>query len=99
MLQRKAHENYQNLPEEEKNKKRVYASNGYRKIFIENQFSEEENNEKHQYERNLHNKLSKVKKTKGVNIRVKNKEPFSKKKKDKQHQYAREQHRNLPKKL
>ena len=36
MLQRKADENYQNLPEEEKNKKRVYASNGYRKIFIEN---------------------------------------------------------------
>ena len=40
MLQRKAHENYQNLPEEEKTKKSENASNRYRRLFIENELSE-----------------------------------------------------------
>ena len=40
MLQRKALENYQNLPEEEKTKKSEYASNRYRRLFIENELSE-----------------------------------------------------------
>ena len=36
MLQRKERENYQNLPEEEKNRKHQYACEQYRKLFIEN---------------------------------------------------------------
>ena len=40
MLQRKALENYQNLPEEEKTKKSENASNRYRRLFIENELSE-----------------------------------------------------------
>ena len=40
MLQRKECENYQNLPEEEKNKKRKNARNRYRKLSIENEFRE-----------------------------------------------------------
>ena len=45
MLQRKAHENYQNLPEEEKTKKSEYASNRYRRLFIENELSEKKKKE------------------------------------------------------
>ena len=45
MLQRKALENYQNLPEEEKTKKSEYASNRYRRLFIENELSEKKKKE------------------------------------------------------
>ena len=41
MLHRKASKNYQNLSEEQK-KTRYYADNRYRKLFIENEFREEE---------------------------------------------------------
>ena len=34
ILQTKARENYQNLSEEEKNKKREYTRNRYRKLFF-----------------------------------------------------------------
>ena len=40
ILQTKARENYQNLSEEEKNKKREYTRNRYRKLFTENVLSE-----------------------------------------------------------
>lgn len=44
-LQRKAREQYRNLPEEEKNRKRQYALEKYRNLF------EEERNKRHQYGR------------------------------------------------
>lgn len=46
---------------EEKNKKREYECNWYRKLFIQNQLSETEKNEKHQNECNLLKNLSKEK--------------------------------------
>ena len=45
MLQIKAQTNYQNLSEEDKNKKRDNIPNRYRKIFIENELSEVERRE------------------------------------------------------
>ena len=42
MLPKKARENYQNLSEEEKNKKCQNAHNPYRKLFIEKKLNEEE---------------------------------------------------------
>ena len=42
MLQIKDHENDQNLPELEKNRKRKYAYEWYRNFFIETEFSEED---------------------------------------------------------
>ena len=60
MLQSKARENYQNLSKEEKNKKHRYTRNPNRKLFIENELSEEE--KKRQYALNLYNNLSKGKK-------------------------------------
>ena len=60
MLQSKARENYQNLSKEEKNKKQRYTLNPNRKLFIENELSEEE--KKRQYALNLYNNLSKGKK-------------------------------------
>ena len=45
MLQRKALENYQNLPEEEKTKKSENASNRYRRRYIENELSEKKKKE------------------------------------------------------
>ena len=75
MLQRKAHENYQNLPEEEKTKKSEYASNRYRRLFIENELSEKKKG-KRQYARDVYNNLSGENNAKGVNIRMKNIETF-----------------------
>lgn len=46
MLQRTARENYQNLPEEEKNIKREYAHSRYRKPCRKNKLSEEEKKQK-----------------------------------------------------
>ena len=57
MLQSKARENYQNLSKEQKNKKHRYTRNPNRKLFIENELSEEE--KKRQYALNLYNDLSK----------------------------------------
>ena len=45
MLQIKTLTNYQNLSEEDKNKKRENVPNRYRKIFIENELSEVERRE------------------------------------------------------
>ena len=45
MLQIKAQTNYQNLSEEDKNKKRDNIPNRYRKIFIENELCEVERRE------------------------------------------------------
>ena len=75
MLQRKALENYQNLPEEEKTKKSEYASNRYRRLFIENELSEKKKG-KRQYARDVYNNLSGENNAKGVNIRMKNIETF-----------------------
>ena len=40
-----------------KGKKCEYAPNQYRKLFVENEISEEEKNRKHQYACNLYNDL------------------------------------------
>ena len=87
---------YRNLYEEEKYKKREYACNQYRKIFIENELSGGEKNEIHLYARSLYKNLSKEEKDKTHEIHVKNIEIFLKNKK---YQYARERYRNLSKKL
>ena len=59
MFQRKTRKNYQNLPEGERSKKREYNHNRYRKLFVENELSEEE--KKRQYACNLYNDLPKEK--------------------------------------
>ena len=72
MLQRKDHENYQNLPEEQK---RQYARERYRKFFIETEFNEEEKTKMI----NMHAiyvKIRKEEKTKGANICLNNIEIF-----------------------
>ena len=82
MLQRNTHNNYQNLSVEEKNKKRQYARNKYRKLFIKKRLSEEEKQNtkpqikiflrkkrnRHQYVRNNIEIFLKKKKTKGVKM-------------------------------
>ena len=73
ILQRETDENYQNLPEKERNKKRKYNHNPYRKLFMENELSEEE--KKRQYARNLY-KIFLKKKSKGVNMLANNIELF-----------------------
>ena len=75
MLQRKALENNQNLPKEEKTKKSEYASNRYKRLFIENELSEKKKG-KRQYARDVYNNLSGENNAKGVNIRMKNIETF-----------------------
>ena len=44
MQQRKFRENNRNLSSEEENKKRKYARNQYRKLFVENELREQEKN-------------------------------------------------------
>ena len=65
-----------------KTRKGQYVCNQYRRLFIENELSEEKN-EKRQYTGNLYNKPSKEKKAKCVNVRVDSVEIFPKKKKTK----------------
>ena len=64
MLRRKAPENYQNLSEEEKNKKYQFAHNRYRQLFMENEHSEEVKNKKREYAQNQYKCLSEEEKGK-----------------------------------
>ena len=78
LLQKKACDSYQNLSEEEKNKKRLNSQ--YGTFFIENKLSEEkENKSVNMLENNMKIFLEK-KKMKGANMHVKNIETLLKKK-------------------
>lgn len=99
MLQRKAGEHYQNLPDEEKTRNCAYARNRYRKLFTENEFSQEEENRKPQYPGIYITTFLKKKKDKKHEYACEKHRNFSKKEKDKKRQYACKRHRYLSKKL
>ena len=70
MLQRKAREKYQNLSEEQNNRKRQYAKDT--QSFLQKMnLAKKKKTEKRQYVRNLYINLSKEKKRKGVNMQIK----------------------------